>query len=57
MFFSGSVKGLTLFNTGIYEIIPGFLVSLFFAIIVSLMDDTPSEEVQAIVGAAKKPVD
>ena len=57
MFLSGSVKGLTLLNTGIYEIIPGFLASLFFAIIVSLMDDTPSEEIQAIVGAAKKPVE
>ena len=57
MFLSGSVANLTLFNTGIYEIIPGFLTSLFFAIIVSLMDDTPSEEVQKIVDDAKKPVD
>ena len=39
------------------EIIPGFLVSLFFAIQVSLMDETPSEEVQALVDKAKKPVD
>lgn len=57
MFFSGSVEALTLANTGIYEIIPGFLTSLFFAIIVSLMDDTPSEEVQKIVEEAKKPID
>ena len=57
MFFSGSVPNLTLVNTGLYEIIPGFLVSLFFAIQVSLMDETPSEEVQALVDKAKKPVD
>ena len=57
MFFSGSVESLTLVNTGLYEIIPGFLVSMFFAIQVSLMDETPSEEVQSIVDAAKKPVE
>ena len=57
MFFSGAVESLTLYNTGIYEIIPGFLASLFFAVIVSLMDDTPSEEVQSFVEKASKPIE
>jgi sodium/proline symporter len=57
MFFSGAVESLTLYNTGIYEIIPGFLASLFFAIIVSLMDDTPSEDVQSFVEKASKPIE
>ena len=57
MFFSGSVPSLTLVNTGLYEIIPGFFFFFFFAIQVSLMDETPSEEVQALVDKAKKPVD
>ena len=55
--FSGSVEKLTIANTGLYEIIPGFIVSLIFAIVVSLLDKEPSKEIQDYVDQAKKPVD
>ena len=35
-------------GTGIYEIIPGFLCSLAAAVIVTLLDRQPGEEVTAI---------
>ena len=34
--------------TGIYEILPGFIVGLIFSIVVSLIDQKPSEEVMKI---------
>ena len=43
--FTGSVKTLTIYETGIYEIIPGFIVSLIVAIVVSLIDKAPSADV------------
>ncbi len=46
--FSGSVEKLTIYNTGLYEIIPGFIVSLIVAIAVSLIDNAPSKEVVSI---------
>ncbi|MBO4390146.1 MAG: sodium/proline symporter [Lachnospiraceae bacterium] len=57
MLFSGSVKSLTVVNTGIYEIIPGFIVSMIVAVVVSLIDAEPSAEVQALVDQAAKPLD
>ncbi len=42
---SGSVEKLCIFDTGIYEIIPGFVFSLLIAVIVSLIDRKPSREV------------
>ncbi|SDJ68837.1 sodium/proline symporter [Lachnospiraceae bacterium G41] len=42
---SGSVDKLCLYNTGIYEIIPGFIFSLIVAIVVSLIDKKPAREV------------
>ncbi|MBQ2183522.1 MAG: sodium/proline symporter, partial [Lachnospiraceae bacterium] len=44
--FSGSVEKLTIFNTGLYEIIPGFIFSLIVAIVVSLADKEPSKEIE-----------
>jgi sodium/proline symporter len=38
---SGSVEKLCIFDTGIYEIIPGFVFSLLIAVIVSLIDRKP----------------
>jgi len=55
--FSGSVEKLTIANTGLYEIIPGFIVSLIVAVVVSLIDKEPSKEIQDYVDQAKKPVD
>ena len=39
-------------STGIYEIIPGFIVCAIFAVVVSLIDKKPSAEVEAIFETA-----
>ena len=51
---SGSVEKLTIINTGIYEIIPGFLFSLVVAVIVSLIDKEPSREVRDLFDEVKR---
>ncbi len=43
---------LWLSHTGIYEIIPGFIVGLVLAIVVTLIDKKPSDEVCAIYESA-----
>ena len=57
MFFSGSVESLTKINTGLYEIIPGFIISLVVAVVVSLMDKEPSKEIEEMFEKAKKPIE
>ena len=57
MFFSGSVEGLTALNTGVYEIIPGFIVSMIVAVVASLMDKEPSKEIEEMFEKSKKPVE
>ena len=42
---SGSVEKLCIFNTGLYEIIPGFIFSMIVAIVVSLIDKKPAREI------------
>lgn len=44
-----------IYATGIYEIIPGFIVSMLVAVIVTLLDKKPSEEITAIFDAATAP--
>ena len=39
-------------STGIYELIPGFAVSMVVAVVVTLLDKKPSEEITAIFDAA-----
>jgi sodium/proline symporter len=39
-------------STGIYEIIPGFIIGGIAAIVVTLIDKAPSKEVEAIFAAA-----
>jgi len=34
--------------TGIYEILPGFIIGLVFSVVVSLIDKKPSAEIEAI---------
>lgn len=41
-------------STGIYEIIPGFIVCAIVAVVVSLIDKKPSAEVEAIFEAATR---
>ena len=43
--------------TGIYEILPGFVVSMLAAVIVTLLDKKPSEAVSAIYDAAMNPTE
>jgi len=43
------INGSTLkVSTGIYEIIPGFIIGAIAAIVVTLIDKKPSQEVEAI---------
>ena len=44
-------------STGIYEIIPGFALSMIAAVIVTLLDKQPSQEVTAIYDAATAPIE
>ena len=44
-------------STGLYEIIPGFIFSLFAAVVVSLTSKAPSKEVTDLFELAKQPVD
>jgi len=53
-FFSGSVDSLTVFDTGLYEIIPGFIISLIAAIAVSLIDKEPSRDVKDLFDEASR---
>ena len=39
-------------STGLYELVPGFLVSMAVSVIVTLLDKQPSEKVTAIFDAA-----
>ena len=57
MFFSGSVENLTIVNTGLYEIIPGFIISLIVAVAVSLKDEEPAKEIEEMFEKAKKPIE
>ena len=43
-----------IYNTNLYEIIPGFIVGLVVAIVVSLLTEAPSEEVTALFDKATK---
>ena len=45
---------MTIVNTGIYEIIPGFIFSLIVAIVVSLIDKEPSDEIKKLFDEAKQ---
>ncbi|MBQ9976320.1 MAG: sodium/proline symporter PutP [Clostridia bacterium] len=42
-------------GTGIYEILPGFIVSLIVAIVVTLVTDKPSDEVEQLFDKATSP--
>lgn len=39
-------------STGIYEILPGFIIGFIFSVVVSLIDKAPSKEVEAIFETA-----
>jgi sodium/proline symporter len=39
-------------STGIYELLPGFIAGLLFAVVVSLIDKKPSKEVEKLFDLA-----
>jgi sodium/proline symporter len=43
--------------TGLYEIIPGFIVSLIAAVVATLLDKEPSKEITDIFDAATAPIE
>jgi sodium/proline symporter len=40
-------------NTGLYELVPGFILGLISAVIVTLLTKKPSEEVVALFDSVK----
>lgn len=46
--FTGTILDNPVYVSGIYEIIPGFVIGLVFAVVVSLVTPAPSEKVLAI---------
>ncbi len=63
-FFTASLDGMfgsnfstCIYPTGIYEIIPGFIVSMLAAIIVTLIDKAPSKEITDIFDRAVSETD
>ena len=54
--FTSTLEGIFgrthIYDTGIYEIIPGFIVSMLVAVVVTLLDKKPSDEVTAIFDKA-----
>ena len=67
--FAGAVAGIAggaiadvlwlvcLKSTGIYEIVPGFIVGLIAAVVVSLLGKGPGEDVEALFDKANSMVD
>ena len=45
------------YNTGLYEIVPGFLSGLAVSVTVSLATKAPDDEITAVFDAARYPVD
>ena len=50
--FTSTVTEAIVYNTGIYEIIPGFVVSAIVSVIATLCSKAPDEEVLAIYETA-----
>ena len=43
-----------IYNTGVYEIVPGFIAGLVVAFVVSLSTKAPSKEIQDLYDSVKK---
>ena len=59
VFFTTTLDGMLgegvstcLVNTGVYELIPGFAVSMLFSVVVTLLDKAPAKEITDIFDAA-----
>lgn len=53
--FTSTVTTPVIFDTKIYEIVPGFIISVICTVIFTLLDKKPSNEVEAIYAAATDP--
>ena len=52
LLFTSTITDALIANTGVYEILPGFIVGGVVAVLVSLLTEKPSEEVDAIFASA-----
>ncbi len=52
LLFTNTMMPAVIANTGIYEILPGFVVNTVVAVLVSLVTKAPSKEVEAIYASA-----
>ena len=53
LFFTSTITAkLTLVNTGVYEIVPGFIIGMLITVAVSLLTAPPADEVLAIYDTA-----
>ena len=50
--FTGTVGNPVIMNTGVYEIVPGFIVGAIIAVAVTLLTKAPSDEVVEIYNKA-----
>lgn len=55
LLFTNTITTAIIYPTGVYEILPGFILSMVATIIVSLSTKAPSEEVNAIFANATDP--
>ena len=52
LLFTNTISTALIANTGVYEILPGFVLGLVAAVVTSLLTEKPSEEVEAIFASA-----
>ena len=55
LLFTSTISEAAVFNTNIYEILPGFVFGLIVAVIVTLATPAPNEKVQKIFETATAP--
>ena len=55
LLFTNTIREALIANTGVYEILPGFIAGLAVAVVTSLLTEAPSEEVEAIFASATDP--
>ena len=55
LLFTNTVTSAVICSTGIYEIVPGFIIGMLCTVVATLLDRKPSAEVEAIFAAATDP--
>ena len=52
LLFTGTIREAIVTDTGVYEIVPGFICGLIIAVVVTLVTKAPGKEVDAIYAKA-----